>query len=447
MTADLSSFLHNGFQTLEAPRPFRSPFDGSDIAWVQDAGPLQVVQSLAPAKKALEAADALTLADRAVWLESLASALSRKEADFALQEALFEGFPAAFVLEKSIRPVVRLLERTAAELRASKEDGLSHRTGLIAVVVGGPLAFRSIGERLVPALAAGNAVLVKAPSSSPVVARLWGELLQKSPVPQGLVQIFVGARDVASLLVSHPSVHGVSFAGRPETLRALLPSTVASLKKTQFSGGVKNGSLIQADADFAKLPRILEGSLIGAGRLGWGLSRVFVTESRAEEFFSAARAYLETLEPLRGPDGDSPWTPLTPGQAERLSSQLRQAGDEKAKVIRRDGGTGPVLLRDLTNCSTLQLEELDSPLLIVNTVKYAHEMAKWTNTGDYGFCASVWGGDEAARRLAAKLNVARVWINGWMEGEGAFAGWRKSFFGNPDFHWRGSFYSDVKTLT
>lgn len=448
MSLTLSSFLHDGFQANGSGRDARSPFDGSVIATVLEAGPLNVIQSLAPAKKALEAADALGPADRAAWLEKMAAALEEKENEFADREALFEGLPSFFVLEKSIRPVARLLRRIADELKSSATESL-HRTGLIAVLTGGPLAFRTIGERLIPALAAGNAVLVKVPSSSPVTAKLWGDLLALSGAPAGLAQLFLGpGKEIGALLASHPSIHAVSFAGRPETMRTLLPSAAQTLKKAQFSGGVKNSSLCLADADFSRLPEILFGSLVGGGRLGWGLSRIFVTEARAEEFFSAARSYLESLEPLRDPGGRSPWTPISPSQLDLTNRQLEQAAQEKAKFLRRgDSPSSPVLLRDLTNCSTLQLEELHSPLLIVNTVKYAHEMAKWTNTGDYGFCASLWGGDEAARRLGAKLNVARVWVNGWLEGEGGFAGWRKSFFGNPDFRWQGSFYSDVKTLT
>src|SRR5690606_25450130 len=131
--------------------------------------------------------------------------------------------------------------------------------------------------------------------------------------------------------------------------------------------------------DLENLPRMLEGVVTGSGRLGWNLSRVFMTETTAETFFARAPELLRGVE----------------------------------------------LTRDLTNCSPLQLEELDRPLVLASTVKYVHEMAKWTNTGDYGFCASIWGSEEKARSLAEKLHVGRVWINGWMDGDDAFAGWKK----------------------
>lgn len=456
MSTEIRSFLPFEAPTIGPSSPtgstkeYRSLFDDSILALVRESTAMDVVKSLAPAKKALEAAENTTPTERAVWLDSIAHEIESSEMEIARSEALFEGLPVSFVLEKSVRPTIALFRNLARSLAAATDDVVRRPTGLVSIIAPGSLAFRSIGDRLGPALAAGNAVFVKVPSSSPISASLWARVLTE--VPSGLVSLFVGSgRDIGSLLVSHPSIRAVTFAGSADVGGRVVATAASSGKKLQISAGVKNGLLLHSEADLANLPTILRASLIAPGRLGWSLGRIFVTEPRAEEFFARTEELLANLEPLTSPDGDSPWTPLSAGEKDRLEGHLGQARGERAKVAM--GGPGPetharpVLIRDLTNCSPLQLEELDSPALIVNTVKYAHEMAKWTNTGDYGFCASVWGPSEKVAALGKKLNVGRVWLNDWMEGPGAFAGWRKSFFGNPDFDWDGTFFSDVRPLT
>ncbi|MBX3041621.1 MAG: aldehyde dehydrogenase family protein, partial [Bdellovibrionaceae bacterium] len=214
-----------------------------------------------------------------------------------------------------------------------------------------------------------------------------------------------------------------------------------------------NSLLIHPEADFSKLPDMLASVVTGAGRLPWALSRVYVSESRADEFFEGLKRFMSELTPLTSPTQASAWTPVG-------SRFDRTAWDSLKALVTQDHGkvivggeehgsshVSPLFVRDLTNCSTLQLDELASPLVIVTTVKYPHEMVKWTNTGDFGVCASVWGPVEKAQKLAAKLQVAEAWVNDWWTGDQAFAGLKRSFFGIPDFEWKGEFFSDVKKMT
>ncbi|MNL45866.1 Gamma-aminobutyraldehyde dehydrogenase [compost metagenome] len=108
----------------------------------------------------------------------------------------------------------------------------------------------------------------------------------------------------------------------------------------------------------------------------------------------------------------------------------------------------PTVMIDLTNCSVLQQDEVQGPLLLITPVKYQHEMLKWTNTSYLGQGAVVWGSAEKAAKVIPKLECAQVWLNDWMNGsEKTLFGHKQASFGNPDMHWDGSFYSDVKSLT
>lgn len=423
-----------------------SPFNGSLLAVFDLATPLDFVRALAPAKTGLSEARAVEPAVRAGWLRAIADRLREREIEFAHREASFEGLPSSVVLEKSIRSAERLFRRLAEDVAGAADDGRVP-TGLITVMVQGGFATRSIAERLAPALAAGNAVFIGVSPSSASALSIWSEVA--ASVPPGLVNVLFASEETTALMVSHPSIRAVTFAGRLEDAGRIAAAATASWKKLQISSGAKNGLLIHPDADFSRLPDMLAGVLIGAGRLPWSLTRIFTTDARLEEVCDRLRAHWETLVPLETPEGGSSWTP-TPGA--RLEPLRPMLAADHAKIVAGGGALGefhvkPLVVRDLTNCSTLQLEDLGQPLIIVNSVKYVHEMAKWTNTGEFAFAASLWGPADKARVLAAKLEAGRVWINGWLEGDGAFAGWKKSFFGDPDFRWNGGFYSDVRTLT
>lgn len=426
-----------------------SPFDNSVIASLPCAGPMDFVQALAPAKKALEESAKASSEIRARWLTAIADELHVRETEFARREALFEGLPASFVLEKSIRAAEKTFRMLAAELKTAS-DANRASTGLMTILVQGGLATRVIAERLAPAIAAGNAIFLAVPASSASAFSIWTEV--SASLPPGLVNVLFATDETHTMMASHPSVRAVSFSGRPEVAAKFAAAAAPSFKKLQISGGAKNGLLIHPEADLSKFSEMMEGVLVGAGRLPWSLTRIFATESHVNEITERIQAMWSRIEPLTAVDGDSRWTPSPRATLANLEAARATLVSDHAKVVAGGDGVGefhvrPLVVRDLTNCSALQLEDVAAPLVILNSVKYVHEMAKWTNTGDYAFAASLWGPADKAANLAAKLDVGRVWINGWLEGGEAFAGWKKSFFGISDFRWNGGFYSDVRTLT
>lgn len=397
---------------------------------------MDVVTSLASAKKAAESWASLDASLRADFLTKISQHLRENEITFVEKLSVLEQFPADFCARYFVRPMARLFDSIAQELRESPIS--SRPTGLVALIMPSVTGFRVTGERLAPALAAGNVVIVKASSLRPGATLLWKEILESVALPEHVVAFLVGeGASVGDLLAKHPSVQAVSFAGRPRTASALLPGLAQMGKKLQISAGVKNSLHLHADTDLTGLEKILEPVLFGAGRLPWGLSRIFLPETRLEEFSERLQVLLDQKD-FALPVGPR----YSAAQWSEVQEQIRKEHGKPLAGGRREGE--PFFVRDLTNCSTLQLEEVEGPLVIVTAVKYAHEMVKWTNTGDFGFCASWWGPEEKLHKLADRLDVGRVWLNGWLQDDSAFAGWKRSFFGNPDFSWQGSFFSNVK---
>lgn len=454
---DFLNYINGAFVPSQAPKTFSkiSPFTGETLGQVTDSEALDLVMSLASSKKAFTTGEKSTAAERAQWLLNLADALEKNELDIAYQEALHQGLPQKFSLEQNVRASVHILRSVTKSLQT---DGLGLHTpvGLIGVIAPWTLSLRAVIERLAPALAAGNAVIVKLSEHSPITGKILGDLFTQIQLPVGLVNLIQGKAAAAHALAGHPSIRGISAVGRTSTCESLVKATVSQLKKVQLSSGVKNATMVLGETDFKTLmPEILKPFLLGQGQLGSSVSRLFIMESVQAEFIQAMKDYLDTLSPLKDPNGDSVWTPMI--SAESKASILERIGfsrTEQGKIIW--GGESldtagnyvqPAVTLDLSNCSVLQQDEVHGPLLILTAVKYQHEMAKWVNTSYLAQEATIWGPEEKALRLAEKLEVAQVNVNSWMAGKEVVPGRKQSFYGIPDFRWNGAFFSEAKTVT
>jgi aminomuconate-semialdehyde/2-hydroxymuconate-6-semialdehyde dehydrogenase len=322
------------------------------------------------------------------------------------------------------------------------------------VITSWNLSLKLIAERMAPALAAGNVVIVKVSEQSPITAHIFAQIFNEIGMPEGLVSFLHGGEEVALAIAGHPSIRAVTLVGSHAHGSKVLQAASTQLKKVQLSLGAKNSAVVLADTDFNSLmPEILKSFLLGAGQLCWNTTRIFVLDSVHKEFLETAKAYLSTLTPLKSPEGKSVWTPLISAeQVTKLQEKVNFGKSEHGKVIFGGEATGgnfmqPTVMLDLPNCSEMQQEELGGPLLLVTPVKYQHEMVKWSNTSYFGHSAVVWGSEEKAVKFSAKLEVGQVWINSWMGNFAPVQGSKQSSFGSQDFAWDGSFYSDVKKLT
>lgn len=456
----IKNFINGEFVESEGNKTFSkfSPFDGSEIAQVAEASAFDLIKSIQAAKKAVLNFETATREQRVVLLLGIASHLESKQSEISYAEALHQGLSQEFVLTNSVLPAVRTLKDIAADLRSSqKPEALFRATGVVGIITPWALSLRMVVDRLAPALAAGNAVVVKVSEQSPVTTQFLGEALLAAACPAGLVNIINAGADLGQMLAGHPGIRAVSAAGSNATMESVATAGLKQFKKLQLSGAAKNSALVLGDVDFKSLmPQILRPFLMGQAQTCWNVSRLFILESVHLEFYEAVKSYLATLEPSRGPEDTSPWTPLiAPQFSKSLDEKIQMAKSEHGKILSgAEGYSGqgyfhkPTVMIDLTNCSVFQQDEVQGPLLLITPVKYQHEMLKWTNTSYLGQGAVVWGAAEKAAKVIPKLECSQVWLNDWMNGsEKSLFGHKQASFGNPDMHWDGSFYSDVKSLT
>ena len=457
---EILNYIGGEFVASDSKKYFskKSPFDGSELAQVTESDAMDVIKSVQAAKKVLPQIEALSVAERAKVLTDLAAYLESKKSEIAYQEALHQGLPKSFVLKNSVEVAIAHLRANAESLLLPLPSGFEARaSGVIGVITSWCLSLRLITERLAPAMAAGNAVIVKVSEHSPITAMILGEGLKVVNAPAGWVQFLQGKADVAQIVAGHPSIRAVTAVGRNSTMEAVAKAGLAQFKKLQLNGGAKNGAAVLSDFDYAsRMPEILRSFMIGQGQMCWNTSRLFLLESFHKEFNEALSAYMQTLEPLMSPDGDSVWTPLiSEERAQILSDRTSFGVSEHGKVfcgqqkLDLPGNfVKPTWMLDLPNCSVMQQDELHAPLFLITPVKYQHEILKWANTSYLAHSAVVWGGAEKVQKVASKWECAHVFENSWLNGESNIIfGHKQSSFGNLEMDWKSSFYSDGKKLT
>lgn len=420
-------------QSTEAQGPlqiFLNPWNQEPLAQWKKAEEMDVVRCLAPAKKFLTRPKGWPREERVELLTRIQQTLEKNQTEWASEEALYQGLPEDFVLQNSFRHGLFLIEKNLRDLQGSQKI-LTAPTGVVAVITSWSLSFRLVMESLVPALAAGNAVIVKVSSRSPITAEILQRLAVESEIPAGSLQILLGEGPrVGAFLASHPGVRAVSFVGKSTTAEFLIKSATSQFKKWRVRGSTKNVALVLPGWSEDMIPEILNSFLMGQGQMGWNMSRLLTTEGEAPALLEKLKAGLGNVV-------------STPYDFKKILKPLELARREHARPL--SGSEGPVFLVDLPNCSELQQEELLAPLFPVVQVKYLHELAKWANNTSYGSLATLWGDPEKAQKLLDKLDFGGLWINHWMRAQDESPwGLKHSGFGIPDPLASGGFFSDQK---
>lgn len=456
VSMEFLNFISNSFVAGSEGKTFSkvSPFDGVVLGSVVESGAFDFITALQGAKKAATTFKNSSLAERADFLDKMAQHLSQHSSEISYQEALHQGLSSTFVREASVASSVGLLQTIAQDLRSfSSTTEIPSPVGVVGIITSWACSLKLVIERIAPALAAGNAVIVKVSEHSPVTAKIIGDAVLASGLPAGAVQILQGKSEVAELIASHPGIRAISAVGRPATIESIAKASVAQLKKVQLSGGAKNALIVLADADYEnKMAEILAPFLMGQGQMCWNTSRLFIPESIAPAFMAKAKSFIENLKPLKNPDGSELWTPLIVSERIPTMKATAQTGvQEHGKLVAGGESEGnfvrPVLMQDLPQCSVFQQDEVAGPLILVTPVKYQHEAVKWANTSYLAHSAVVWGSLEKTLKVAGQLEVSYVWSNSWIDAKTpTILGQKQSSFGVRDMSWRGDFYSDVKKL-
>ncbi|KKB86564.1 methylmalonate-semialdehyde dehydrogenase [Devosia limi DSM 17137] len=320
---------------------------------------------------------------------------------------------------------------------------------------------------LSPAIAAGNAFILKPSERDPSVPVKLAQLLIEAGLPKGVLNVIHGGKSAVDGILAHDDIAAVSFVGSTPIARYVYATAAANGKRVQAFGGAKNHMIIMPDADMDKAADALMGAGYGsAGERCMAVSvAVPVGDDTADRIIAALKPRIEKLKVGPATDAASEMGPvITQASKDRIAA-LVESGVKQGATLAVDGRgftlqgyengyfVGPSLFDHVTPEMDIYKEEIFGPVLSVVRSKTYEDALKLTMDNPYGNGTAIFTRDgDAARDFAARVNVGMVGINVPVPvplAYHSFGGWKASAFGDLNQHGTDSikFWTRTKTVT
>jgi aldehyde dehydrogenase (NAD+) len=334
--------------------------------------------------------------------------------------------------------------------------------GVVGAIVPWNFPFLLASWKIAPALAAGNTVVLKPASLTPLTALRFAELTQEAGLPEGVFNVVPGPGGRAGMaLVRHPGVDKVAFTGSTEVGKGIMREAAGSLKRVSLELGGKSPNIVLADADMeAALRGALTGIFYNKGEVCAAGSRLLVEQRVHDEFVGKLVERVKGLKVGDPMDKATRMGPVVSAQqletvlgyveAGRRDGATLAAGGERARV---GDGRGyfvqPTVFTGVSNGMRIAREEVFGPVLSVIPFKGVDDAVAQGNETFYGLAAAVWTRDVGkALRVARALRAGTVWVNAYNLYDAAlpFGGFKESGFGRELGQAGLDLYTEVKSV-
>jgi betaine-aldehyde dehydrogenase len=321
-----------------------------------------------------------------------------------------------------------------------------------------------MGWKIGPALIAGNTMVLKPASTTPLTNLRLAGILDEAGLPPGVLNVVTGSGgEVGEALVRHPEVKKISFTGNDATGRRIRELASAQVKDLTLELGGSDPMIVMDDADIDKaVEGALRGRFYNAGQVCTAVKRLYVHEKVAGEFVQKLKVRVSALNVGNGLGPKTDMGPLNSAeQRDRIIQMVDRTREQNSGTI-VTGGTvlrgkayesgyfyHPTLVTDVAPDSCLITEELFGPVMPVMTVPHLEDAIAMANASRYGLGASVWTKNlHTARRVFDEVQAGIIWVNRHLTipPEVPFGGIRESGIGRENGYHAIDQYSRTKTL-
>ncbi len=477
------NFINGSFREGAGGKTFANldPCTGALIDHVSEAGRADVDDAVKAARAALQGPwQKLKLAERCDMLYAVANEIDRRREDFLAAEVADTGKPRALASHLDIprgaanfrvfADVVRSLPTEcftghAPDGQPALNYALRRPKGVVAVVCPWNLPLLLMTWKVAPALACGNAVVVKPSEETPSTATLLGEVMNKVGVPQGVYNVVhgFGPDSAGEFLTRHAGIDAITFTGETRTGTAILKAAAEGIKPVSMELGGKNPAIVFADADVDAVMVGLKRSVFeNTGQVCLGTERVYVQRPLFDEIVRRLGEVARQLKPGLPGDMEANFGPLISLEHQRkVLGYYAHARDEGATIVSGGGvpqvpaalaggaWIEPTVWTGLPPTSKVITEEIFGPCCHVAPFDDEQEVLALANSTPYGLAASVYSRDiNRAHRVAAALNVGVVWVNTWFlrDLRTAFGGSGQSGIGREGGAHSVEFYTELSNV-
>jgi acyl-CoA reductase-like NAD-dependent aldehyde dehydrogenase len=318
--------------------------------------------------------------------------------------------------------------------------------GVVAAITPWNSPIASEAQKVAPALAAGNAVVLKPAEVTPLMALELGKICEEAGVPKGIVSVLPGKGSViGDAITKHPLVKRVSFTGGTTTGKHIAHIAADKMMPVSLELGGKSATMVLADADLDHAVNgVLYGIFSSSGESCIAGSRLFVARKIYDEFVTRL---VDGANALRVGDPASETTqmgPLITAKHRESIERYVELGVSEGGRIRTGGvrphGNGldkgffytPTILEGLSNSARISQEEIFGPVLVAMPFDSEEELIAQANDSIYALAAGVWSTNfQRAWRVGRAVQAGTVWVNTYKQFSVStpFGGWRDSGLG------------------
>jgi len=410
-----------------------SPVDGRIVAERSLAGDAEIAALLARAREAQRRWAEVPLPERQALCRSFVDAAESRAPAIAEEISWQMGRPIAHSpgevrgLAERARAMTQLAEEALADVVPAPKSGFTRfvrrePVGVVLVIAPWNYPYLTAVNSVVPAILAGNAVILRHSSQTPLCAERFAEAFAAAGLPPGVFQVLHASHEATLRLVAAPGVDFIAFTGSVDGGHAVARAAAARFPGVGLELGGKDPAYVRADADLDDaVTQLVDGAFFNAGQSCCGIERIYVHDDVYERFVAA---YADGVRALRLGDPLDPATTLGPlvrasaaqlvreQTAEALAAGARALIDPRAFPADAPGTPylAPQVLVDVDHSMRVMTEESFGPVVGIARVRSDDEAVDRMNDSAFGLTAGVWTEDEAAGLALGRRVETGTWF-------------------------------------
>lgn len=425
-------FINGEWVEAKEYRPLYSPYNNELLAEIAYADAGEVDSAIAAAEMARPIMAKMPAHERASILERLVELLTKNEEECTRLLALEAAKPWTTAKAEVARTIMtykfaaeearRIHGETIPMDAAPGGEGrisftIRQPIGVVAAITPFNFPMNLVAHKVGPAIAAGNTIVLKPASQTPLTSLYLAELLQEAGLPKGALNVVTGSGSVVGdRLIRDDRVKAITFTGSPAVGIGL--RSKAGLKKVTLELGSNSALIVDQGVDVDSIiPRAVTGAFSFAGQVCISLQRAYVHEELYDEFVEKFVAKAKSLKLGSPLDPETEVSALiSPKDADRTLQWIEEARQSGAVVATGGGREGnivePTVLLNVDPKEKVSCQEVFAPIVLINKISSVEEAISYVNDSRYGLQAGIYTNNVfTALKAAEELEVGGVMIN------------------------------------